>query len=238
MPSKMMLDDEAHGRIEGMARQRASRVPFERIVGVGDFAGLEIEVSPDVFMPYSESRPVAEHAIALLEKLGGPLRLLDLGCGTGCLLLALLRAIPDASGTGIDISSASIALARKNATRNRLHGRALFQKSSWLDDLGEAFDFVIANPPRVPTTDISLLIPEMRDHDPHLALDGEKDGLAFYRAMLDRLPRLLKPGGYGLFQISPSHARQVQAMFDNAGYREVIVKNNYMQFPCAVMMRT
>lgn len=237
LPAQIMLDEGAFRRVESMAQKRVARVPFERLAGVIAFEGVEIEVGPDVFKPYPESGAVVEHATMLLEQRNGPLRVLDLGCGSGCLLLALLRALPAATGIGLDISPACVALAQRNASRNALQDRAEFRQASWSDDLGEAFDFAIANPPRVPTQNIASLIPEMRDHDPHLALDGGKDGLEFYRVMADRLQIFVKEGGYGLFQISPSQAGPAQGLFVEAGYSEVMVKQNYMGFPCAVMVK-
>lgn len=237
LPTQLSLEEAACERIDGMAQKREARVPFERLAGTVTFEGVEIDIAPDVFKPYPESRAVVEHAAILLEARSGPPRLLDLGCGTGCLLLALLLALPEASGVGIDLSPACVALAQKNAQRNGLQERADFRQASWLDDQGELFDFAIANPPRVPSQNIAFLIPEMRDHDPHLALDGGADGLAFYKAMAERLPRLVKAGGHGLFQISPSQTGPIQAMFVDAGFAEITIKKNYMGFPCAVMAK-
>ncbi|MER2520644.1 MAG: methyltransferase [Bdellovibrionales bacterium] len=236
LPAQISLDGVALGRVEKMMKGRVARVPFERLAGEVSFAGVDIELAPDVFKPYPESIALVEHATLLLERLPGSLRLLDLGCGTGCLLLALLQALPRASGVGIDLNSSSVALAQKNAARNGLQDRATFRIASWSDDAGESFDFAICNPPRVPTADIPLLIPEMRDHDPHFALDGGPDGLAFYTAMAEKLPLLVKSGGYGLFQLSPSQVADVQVLFAKSGFRDVMVKSNFYGFPNALLI--
>jgi release factor glutamine methyltransferase len=148
-------------------------------------------------------------------------RILDLGAGTGCLLLALLRELPDATGLGIDSAPRAVEQAQKNAERLGLASRAAFKAGNWLDGVHEPFDAIISNPPYIPSGDIAALMPEVRAHDPLPALDGGKDGLDIYRALIPRLPQFLKPEGFAIFETGQGQADAVAALCRDAGLKGV-----------------
>jgi release factor glutamine methyltransferase len=146
-----------------------------------------------------------------------PYRFLDLGPGTGCLLLALLSEYPEASGVGIDLAPGAAATARLNAAALGLHGRAAFVAGDWGRALTGVFDAVVANPPYIASPAIAELMPEVRDHDPRLALDGGEDGLAAYRAIAADLSRLLVPGGRFAAEIGMGQEAAVAAIVAAGG---------------------
>ncbi|HYE50263.1 MAG TPA: HemK/PrmC family methyltransferase, partial [Azospirillaceae bacterium] len=151
-----------------------------------------------------------------------PLRLLDLGTGSGCILLALLSELPAARGVGVDLSPAAAAAARRNADRLGLGGRAAFLAGDWATALGGGgFDVVVSNPPYIPDADIPGLAPEVTRHDPLLALAGGADGLDCYRALAPELPRLLRPGGLAAVEHGAGQGAAVAALFAATGLMAV-----------------
>jgi len=197
-----VLSPKQENEIEAVMVRREKREPLARIFGFVDFDGVQIKVSKGVFRPCEDSPRLIDHAVAFYERVGRqPLRILDLGTGTGCLLLALLRRYPQATGVGIDVNKASIALAQENARRNSLQKRATFQLGDWEMGLAGPFDLIISNPPAVPTHHIASMHPEMRDFDPLEALDGGEDGLVFYRRLAKAFTRLSALDGVGVFQV-------------------------------------
>ena len=181
--------------IEAVLARVLVHEPLSRILGTREFWGLEFRLSPDTLDPRPETETVVEAVLARLPDRTRPCRLLDLGTGSGCLLLALLSELRAASGIGIDIGMGAAAAARGNAAALGLAGRAGFAVGDWAAALRGPFDAVVANPPYIPTGTIAELAPEVRGHDPLRALDGGEDGLAAYRAIAMDLPRLLGPGG-------------------------------------------
>ncbi len=159
---------------------------------------------------------------ALLPK--PPRRLLDLGTGTGCLLLSLLQEWPEAMGIGIDLAPRAVEQAQENARRLGLDSRAVFQTGNWLEGLTESFDLIISNPPYIPAADIEALAPEVREHDPRLALDGGADGLAPYRHLIPLLPAFLNPHGAALFEVGIGQAQAVAALLKETGFTNVFTK--------------
>jgi release factor glutamine methyltransferase len=167
------------------------------ILGHAGFWTLDLEVSADTLIPRADSEALVELALQLRPpppRPGGP-RILDLGTGTGCLLLALLAEWPMAEGVGVDLNPAAAALAARNAARNGLADRARFLAGHWAGALDARFDLVLSNPPYIESAAIPGLMPEVALHEPQAALDGGADGLDAYRAILAELPRLLAPGG-------------------------------------------
>jgi release factor glutamine methyltransferase len=214
---------------------RLQRKPLERILGTTTIYDLAIDVSPDVFKPYPETTAFIEQAhILLADKTAQSHRILDLGTGTGCILLALLQVLPNATGIGVDINPHAITTAQHNALKHNLQNRAHFCLSNWGEDMTEQFDCVLSHPPRVATKDIKRLLPEMRDYDPAIALDGGKDGLDFYRRSAQTLARLTKPNGFGLFQVGTKYARQAEKIFHHAGFYNTTIKTNYRGLPIAI----
>jgi release factor glutamine methyltransferase len=160
-------------------------------------------------------------ALAVIEKTGRreePLRLLDLGTGTGCILLTLLAELPKARGLGTDLSSAALRLAEANASRLGVAGRASFLASDWLDAIHGEFDLIVSNPPYIASGEIKRLAPEVAHHDPYLALDGGADGLRAYRRIAAGAARLVAPKGAILVEIGASQAPAVAGLLRDGGF--------------------
>ncbi|MDA1098205.1 MAG: peptide chain release factor N(5)-glutamine methyltransferase [Proteobacteria bacterium] len=174
---------------------RAARQPVSRLLGRREFWSLDMQIGPAVLDPRPDSETIVAAALELLAQADGAYRIADLGTGSGCLLLALLQERPQSWGLGLDISMAAARQARDNAYALGLSGRVDFMVGDWSQSLAGRFDLIVANPPYIATAEIAGLAPEVRCHDPGLALDGGRDGLAAYRALLPDLPRLLRPNG-------------------------------------------
>lgn len=192
--------DEAE-RLNALVDRRASREPLSHILGTVGFWTLELEVTCDVLTPRPDTETVVEAALEAVSDRTAPLRILDIGTGSGAILLALLSELPNATGLATDISPAALAVARRNAERTGLVERTTFKQTSWADGIEGRFDLVLSNPPYVASAVIEALEPEVRDHEPRLALDGGPDGLGPYPHLLAEAKRLLAPGGLAVFEI-------------------------------------
>ena len=207
-------------RIAGFARRRLAREPVARIVGAREFWGLPLSVSPAVLVPRPETETVVEAALSAIDA-GGPrtrpLRIADLGTGSGALLLALMSELPAAFGAATDISEAAVRMARHNASRLGLLQQSQFIVGDFTAALAGPFDLVVANPPYVTSERLARLEPEVREHDPAAALDGGGDGLAAYRMIAADVGRVLAPGGSVLVELGEGQADGVTALFAAAG---------------------
>lgn len=218
--SEMLLRrmfDEVPSGLGHLLRRRMEHEPVAYIIGHAEFRGLSLEVTPAVLIPRGDSETVVEAALAAKP---GARRVLDCGTGSGALLLALLDALPEARGVGIDASPAAAEVARGNAERLGLAGRARiavadWTRPGWADALG-AFDLVVANPPYV--EDGAELAPDVRDHEPAAALFAGPDGLADYRALVPQLSALLAPGGVAVVEIGHAQAEPAGAIAAAAGF--------------------
>jgi release factor glutamine methyltransferase len=211
------LDSEESERIAAMAARRLAREPVARIVGIKEFWGLLLRVTPAVLVPRPETETAVEISLAALDIDGGrtrSLRIADLGTGSGALLLALLSELPHAFGVGTDVSESALAVARDNAERLRLGERAAFVACDFADALAGTFDLVVANPPYVASGELAQLAPEVREHDPIVALDGGPDGLRAYRALAADVPRLIGTGGHLVVEVGAGQAPGVAALFE------------------------
>lgn len=215
------LQPEAAARLEALVRRRASREPISRITGTREFYGRSFLVDDSALDPRPDTETLIEAALALIEKTGRreePLRLLDLGTGTGCILLTLLDALPKARGFGTDLSPAALRLAEANARRLGVADRASFLASDWLDAIHGEFDLIVSNPPYIASGEIKRLAPEVAHHDPYLALDGGADGLEAYRRIAAGAARLLAPKGAILVEIGASQAPAVAGLLRDGGF--------------------
>ncbi len=207
----------------GVSR-RLAREPVSRILGTREFWGLPLAVDAAVLDPRADTETLVA---AVLDALGGrratSLAVLDLGTGSGAILCALLHELPAASGLGVDRSLGACRVARANLDRLGLGHRAAIVCGCWDDALGAAFDVVVANPPYIPTGDIAGLEPDVRDHDPALALDGGADGYDAYRAIVPRLPALLAPGGLVALECGWDQGAALAGMVRAAGLADVAV---------------
>ncbi|HEX5453004.1 MAG TPA: peptide chain release factor N(5)-glutamine methyltransferase [Stellaceae bacterium] len=200
-----------------MLARLAKHEPLSRILGHREFWGLEFRLSADTLDPRPETETVVEAALARLAGRTRPWRLLDLGTGSGCILLALLSELPQAEGIGIDIAAGAAATARTNAARLGLSGRAAFAVGDWGRPFAARFDVVIANPPYIASPEIAALPREVAAHDPRRALDGGPDGLAAHRVIAGQLPRLLRPGGFFAAEIGIGQEPAISRMLRQVG---------------------
>jgi release factor glutamine methyltransferase len=205
------------GQIAPMLGRMVAHEPFSRIIGKREFWGLEFLLSEDTLDPRPDSESVVEAVLSRLADRARYYRFLDLGTGTGCLLLALLSEFPRAIGVGVDVAAGAVRAAWLNAERLGFGERAHFAVGDWAAAIAGRFDVIIANPPYIPTAVIPGLMPEVRDCDPHLALDGGADGLAAYRGIAADLPRLLLPGGLFAAEIGAGQAACVSAILEQNG---------------------
>jgi release factor glutamine methyltransferase len=201
-----------------LLRRRAAREPMAHLTGRVGFWTLDLAVSPATLVPRADSEAVVE---AALEGFADGGRVLDLGTGTGALLLAVLSERPRATGVGVDRAPAAAALAARNAAASGLAGRAFFLAGDWADSLAGRFDLVLSNPPYIVRGEIAGLMPEVAQHEPALALDGGEDGLDAYRRILAALPGLLAPGGRAVLELGSGQRAAVEALGTAAGLRSL-----------------
>ncbi|MDX2158062.1 MAG: peptide chain release factor N(5)-glutamine methyltransferase [Hyphomicrobiaceae bacterium] len=210
---EMMLGTEACARLASACRRRLAREPVSRIVGARHFHGLELEIGKSTLDPRPETETLVDGVLDLVAKDlvpgGSTPRILDLGTGSGAILIALLARLRGATGLGTDISDAALATARRNATRHGIGQRAEFRRSSWLAAVDTAFDIVVSNPPYIARHEIARLAPEVREHDPLAALDGGTDGIDAYRAILAGLSGRIARGGWLVLEVGDGQAEAV-----------------------------
>lgn len=204
-------------RYDSLIERRRRREPVSQIMGQWEFWGLPFFVTPDTLTPRPDTETLVQAALDLAPDRSAPLRLLDLGTGTGCLLLALLHELPNATGLGIDRSAAALAVAERNAAALGLGGRARFALGDWAAGLAESFDIIVSNPPYIPQDQIPGLMPEVSRHEPRLALDGGADGLDCYRQLAPQLAARLAPGGHALLEVGQGQAAEAAAILSGAG---------------------
>ena len=210
------LPSDAAERLRRLLARRVAREPMSQILGHREFWSLDFKVTSDVLTPRPDSETVIE---AVLEHVGDrrrPLRIVDLGVGSGCLLLALLSELPAARGLGVDQSVAALAIARQNAECLGLGERVRWHEGDWLDGIDERFDIIVSNPPYIPTAALAALDPELR-YEPHAALDGGRDGLDAYRNIARHLRQKLMPGGIVALEIGHDQGNAVTAILTAAG---------------------
>jgi len=209
---KPLSDSELKSCREMVAR-RALREPLQYILGTQEFCGLDFEVNPAVLIPRHDTEVLVAEA---LKKCGSALKILDVGVGSGCIAVALARALPAATIWGVDSSPAALEVARRNAQR---HGAAVhLLPGSLFETLpDERFDLIVSNPPYIPTADIAALQPEVRDYEPHDALDGGPDGLDCYRALVPQSLGHLAPGGWLMVEVGIGQAAHVKEIFSQSG---------------------
>jgi release factor glutamine methyltransferase len=209
------LTDQDAEQIDQLAARRLAREPVARIVGEKEFWSLPLIVTPAVLVPRPETETVVDLALSLVDR-AQPLRVADLGTGSGAILLALLSEMPEARGTGIDIATDALDVAQRSAQRLGLSGRADFIACDFGEALG-TFDLVVSNPPYIASADIARLAPDVREYDPRHALDGGADGLAAYRTIAAVAPRLLVPDGHLVVEIGAGQERSVTELFAARG---------------------
>lgn len=209
--------------LEALIARRAKREPVARILGEREFWSLPFGLNEATLEPRPDSETLVEAVLKklVLRQQNTAPRILDLGTGTGCLLLSLLHELPEATGLGVDIAPRAVEQAQKNAQKLELDNRARFVTGNWIENIAERFDVIISNPPYIPQKDMEGLMPEVREHDPHLALDGGEDGLTAYRFLIPHMPQYLKPNGLLVFEVGIHQADLVAGLLKKSGFTDI-----------------
>ena len=228
------VNEEIVSEYLSLCQKRAEHIPLQHLTHQACFMGYDFYVDERVLVPRQDTEVLAEEALHQLRNVRKA-RILDMCTGSGCLLLSLLMELPDATGTGVDISEAALAVAERNRKNLELEKRAVlvqsdtfsgdyFQKNS--GNISLEYDMLISNPPYIPTEEIGKLMEEVRFHDPVLALDGREDGLYFYRRITEQAGKYLKPGGWLMYEIGCEQGADVSAIMPGEGFAEVAVKKD------------
>ncbi|WP_420403667.1 peptide chain release factor N(5)-glutamine methyltransferase [Nisaea sp.] len=224
-------------RFEALLGRRCAGEPVSRILGSREFWSLEFELSPATLDPRPDSETLIDALREIFPDRSAPLRILDLGTGTGCLLLAALSEFPNASGTGVDIDPECISVAARNAEKLCLSDRARMICSSWASEVNGLFDIVVSNPPYIPTSEIESLQPEVRIHDPMGALDGGVDGLDAYRNISESLDFLLAENGIALLEFGEGQGQDVARIMRTAGLTVYGFRNDLAGIQRCILVR-
>ena len=206
------ISGDMAARFEAMLVKRIARMPVSQIIGRRAFWSHDFRVTKDVLDPRPDTETLVELAFAEPFE-----RVLDLGCGSGCILLSLLAEAPGATGVGGDVSAKALAVAQENARAIGVADRVSLVDSDWFTKVEGRFDLIVSNPPYIALQEMADLAPEVRDHEPHIALTDGGDGLGAYRDIADGLPDYLTPRGRVLLEIGPTQAREVSQMLAHAG---------------------
>ena len=232
--SDRILEAREINVINALAARRLKREPVSRILGQKEFWSIALAITPDVLVPRPETETVVEGALDFVVR-GGlrmeKLRVLDIGTGSGALLLALLRELPNATGIGTDISTGALKVARENAARCGVEGRCTFVVCDIASVVEGPFDLLVSNPPYIARDEITSLAPEVKNYDPTVALDGGDDGLAAYRAIAADAKRLLAPGARMFVELGAGQEAAVRDLFTNVGLIAGIVRTDLAGIP-------
>lgn len=238
--SDRILEPREIAAISALAARRLKREPVSRILGRKEFWSLMLDVTPDVLVPRPDTETVVEAALDYVVR-GGlrleSLRILDIGTGSGALVLALLQELPNARGVATDISAAALHVARGNAERLGLAPRCSFVACNIADGVQGRFDLIVSNPPYIARGAVAALDPEVRDYDPRLALDGGADGLDVYRAIAAGAPALLAPGGRLIVELGAGQAGLVTALFAAEMIEVLSIRDDLGGIPRALAAR-
>lgn len=211
------LPEGAGDRFAALVADRARRRPVSQILGTRAFWGRDFAVTSDVLDPRPETETLVAHALD-----GAPgRRVLDLGTGSGILLVTLLAEWPEAVGTGTDRSAAALAIAGENAARHGVAGRADLVETDWASGISGPFDVIVSNPPYIPAAEVADLAPEVRDWEPRAALTAGETGLEAYTRIASDLPRLLAPGGRAILEFGVGQGAAVAEIFTAQGFARI-----------------
>lgn len=217
------IEDEKMQDFLQLIEKRAAHIPLQHLTGEQNFMGLDFLVNEHVLIPRQDTEILVEE---IMRDLHDGIRILDMCTGSGCILLSLLHYSNDCSGVGVDVSEDALAVARLNADR-LAEKQAVFIQSDLFEKVEGSFDLIVSNPPYIRSQEIAGLMPEVREHEPHLALDGKDDGLHFYREIIKGAMPHLKRGGQLFFEIGYDQGEAVQALLAANGYTEIAVVKDY-----------
>lgn len=238
---KLAMTPQQEAQYQELIDKRAARQPVSQLVGKREFWGISFNVTQATLDPRPDSETLIDSVLRRMKDPQAPYRILDLGTGTGCLLLTLLSEYPNANGVGVDVCKDALAVASSNATaqwgqRSGVAKRARFLQSCWAEQLEGQFDIIISNPPYIPTAVIPTLAQEVCKYEPHLALDGGEDGLDCYRAIMKQLPRLLAQDGMAFFEIGIGQQRELPAIAEENGLQVAAIKEDMAGIPRCVIV--
>ncbi len=237
-----LVEEKQENDYFALIEKRARRIPLQHLTGVQDFMGLEFAVNEHVLIPRQDTEILVEE---VLKELHDGMRLLDMCTGSGCILLSLLHYSNDCQGVGVDISKDALKVARLNAERilgeekvaklnaecivemENTVGQIQLLESNLFEQVEGKFDFIVSNPPYIESAVVDTLMPEVRDHEPRLALDGMEDGLFFYRKIVEESRDYLLSGGMLYFEIGYNQAEAVSGLMRDAGFKEVKVIKDF-----------
>lgn len=217
------IEDEKMQDFLQLIEKRAVHIPLQHLTGEQNFMGLDFLVNENVLIPRQDTEILVEE---IMRDLHDGIRILDMCTGSGCILLSLLHYSNDCSGVGVDVSEDALAVARQNADR-LAEKQAVFIQSDLFEKVEGSFDLIVSNPPYIRSQEVAGLMPEVREHEPHLALDGKDDGLHFYREIIKGAMPHLKRGGQLFFEIGYDQGEAVQALLAANGYTEIAVVKDY-----------
>lgn len=220
------LTEELSRTINSLAGRRTRGEPLQYITGRVEFCGLFIRVGPGVLIPRPETELLVEEALRLLKNIPNP-RVLDLCTGSGCIAIAIAKKIPEAAVLGTDKSETAMAYALRNARENGAENVRFLLGDLFQPVMDESFHCIISNPPYIRRRDIPTLQREIREHEPHEALDGGEDGLAFYRRIIAEGPSLLKSDGSVIMEIGHDQADEIEEIARESGLREIRFVKDY-----------
>lgn len=226
------LDASELASFREQVQRRAQREPVQYILGETEFWSLTLHVGPAVLVPRADTEVLVEEALTRIE---GPARILDVGTGSGAIAIALAHEKTATIVTALDCSEAALEIAHANAERNGVADRLTCVVGDLADLPLGPFEMVVSNPPYIPTADCEELMPEVRDHEPRLALDGGADGLTAYRQLAAQAGKVLVPGGWMLVEVGVDQAADVAALFVAAGLTDVHHRDDYSGIPRVVM---
>ena len=232
------LTSEQLYRFRTLIARRAAREPLQYIVGYQEFFKLSFEVTPDVLIPRPETELMVEAALELADR-ERSLSILDVGTGSGCIVISLLNELTNADAMATDISSKALEVARRNAQRHNVSDRVTFIQADSLSQLNQsaAFSLIVSNPPYIPAADIATLQREVREHEPLTALVSGADGLDHIRALLLETPPLLHHDGYFIFEIGFGQREAIEHLVDRATWRLIDVKKDLQGIPRTVVLQ-
>lgn len=218
MRPEMELSKEQEEKLQEFLEKRISRIPLQQILGVQYFCGLPFRVTEDVLCPRQDTEVLVEEA---MKRIRPGARILDLCTGSGCILLSLLHLTKGCQGTGSDLSGKALDIAGFNAKNLGIDCELI--RGDLFENIKERFDMIVSNPPYIATKEIETLMPEVRDHEPRMALDGMEDGLYFYRKIIGSASDYLKDDGWLIFEIGYDQGEAVSTMMKREGFDQVQV---------------
>lgn len=218
-PNRKITENQIEG-YRNLIRQRGQHIPLQHITGEQEFMGLSFKVSKDVLIPRQDTEILVQEALKYAQGKD----VLDMCTGSGCILISLGKLGNIHFGLGVDISENALAIARENATS--LDVNLQFIQSNLFENVQGKFDIIVSNPPYIPTADIMGLMEEVKNHEPIIALDGETDGLHFYRTIIKQLSNYLKPSGYVFFEIGHNQGEEVSRLLQEHDFHNIkIIKD-------------